>query len=239
MCLLWILLQIGCYNPTLPSPLKPENELRSILFIGNSHTYYNGGVDQELLGLIRASEHSGFEEADRIALGGFTLANHFKNAETLRRLESRPWDLVVLQENTYEAYLHPEDLDDHIEPFFFKMFNSGAQFAFFMTWAYRDSSQMYPVLYDAYTRSSVTYYGQTIPVGEAWQAYHSGTSQVNLYDEDGVHPNPAGTFYTALLFYSYLFRENPESSGYVPETIDVELANQLKIRAWNFYLDHL
>ena len=58
MCLLWILLQIGCYNPTLPSPLKPENELRSILFIGNSHTYYNGGVDQEFINTARDPELS-------------------------------------------------------------------------------------------------------------------------------------------------------------------------------------
>ncbi|HPQ98709.1 MAG TPA: SGNH/GDSL hydrolase family protein [Saprospiraceae bacterium] len=217
---------------------EEDGELHSILFIGNSHTDYNGGVDQQLEQLISGADSLTVGDIQREAPGGYTLMDHYLSPATQNLLGSKKWDLVVLQENTYEAYTHPQELAGSVEKFFFELFQKGTMLSFFMTWPYRDSLQMYPVLKEAYQHPSVTYYGQTIPIGIAWYEARTNQKPYDLYNEDGIHPSPAGTFFTACLFYAFLFERNPARSRYMGQEINPDLANQLKSDAWVFYLGH-
>lgn len=67
---------------------------KRILFIGNSYTDLNGGLDTHLLGFAPNSESA------RMTPGGYTLQDHWQAASTLDAIRSGKWDLVVLQEQS-------------------------------------------------------------------------------------------------------------------------------------------
>ncbi|MCE5313701.1 MAG: hypothetical protein ABFD49_01085 [Armatimonadota bacterium] len=76
----------------------------NILFIGNSHTYFN-----DLPGVFRRIASSSGRTTPNVnssAFGRYTLLDHLKNARTLRAIDygwgayHKPWDFVVLQEHS-------------------------------------------------------------------------------------------------------------------------------------------
>ena len=61
----------------ITSSCGPKLPSKRILFIGNSYTDLNGGLDTHLLGFAPNSKSA------RITPGGYTLQNHWENANTL------------------------------------------------------------------------------------------------------------------------------------------------------------
>ena len=60
-----------------------------ILFIGNSYTSLNDGLDKQLKGLAASAE------TECIARGGYTLENHWTDGYALSKLHEGTWDYVV------------------------------------------------------------------------------------------------------------------------------------------------
>ena len=56
----------------------------------------------------------------------------------------------------------------------------------------------------------------TAPVGMAWQQSWHTDSLINLWDADNSHPNAAGTYLTACVFYGTIFRKSPVGIVYSP-----------------------
>lgn len=48
----------------------------------------------------------------------------------------------------------------------------------------------------------------TAPVGAAWKAVRDAHPTISLYDADGSHPSPAGTYLAACVFYCTLYQES-------------------------------
>jgi hypothetical protein len=69
----------------------------SILFIGNSFTFYN-----DMPGIFAALAEAGGHQVkvETAAVGGYTLADHVKDKRTMETLQSHAWDYVVLQEQS-------------------------------------------------------------------------------------------------------------------------------------------
>jgi hypothetical protein len=189
-------------GPNLPS--------KRILFIGNSFTDLNGGLDKQLLGLAPNSEIS------RVSPGGYTLQNHFEDANTLDAIRSGKWDVVVLQDqsqnpvtNYYNFFAYAQKLDAEIK-------KSGAETVMFMTWERPDSVQ-YRVtaqaLYNAYTALGQQLGIKVAPVGLAFSMALQERPDLKLYIEDG-HPTPAGTYLAACVFYGFIFQQSPVGNSY-------------------------
>jgi hypothetical protein len=189
-------------GPNLPS--------KRILFIGNSFTDLNGGLDKQLLGLAPNSEIS------RVSPGGYTLQNHFEDANTLDAIRSGKWDVVVLQDqsqnpvtNYYNFFAYAQKLDAEIK-------KSGAETVMFMTWERPDSVQ-YGVtaqaLYNAYTALGQQLGIKVAPVGLAFSMALQERPDLKLYIEDG-HPTPAGTYLAACVFYGFIFQQSPVGNSY-------------------------
>ena len=64
-------------------PPVPEK----ILFIGNSITYWNGGVDTHLENLALSADSLQNIECSNVAIGGFTLENHYNNPTTIEEIQ--------------------------------------------------------------------------------------------------------------------------------------------------------
>ena len=65
-----------------------------ILFIGNSFTFINGGVDEQVRELAPSIA------VMRLAIGGYTLQDHWNDPATLRAIRGHKWNYVVLQEQS-------------------------------------------------------------------------------------------------------------------------------------------
>jgi hypothetical protein len=52
------------------------------------------------------------------------------------------------------------------------------------------------------------------PVGIALLAVRRQNSQLNLWQDDGIHPNEQGTYLAACVFYAVIFRQSPKESTY-------------------------
>lgn len=194
-----------------------------VLFVGNSYTYYH-----QLPSLFQTlSESGGYSvETAMAAEGGWTLAQHRDAAETRALIGTRPWQYVVLQEQSLSPAL-PERLGQLTRPAAQALANQirqqGAQPLLFMTWGYRDGSPkaglgnyrtMQAQLERGYRTLAQELAAPLVPVGLAWQRALDTVPQLPLWDEDGSHPSLAGSYLAACVLYGVIHRSSPEGLAY-------------------------
>lgn len=210
------LLGAGCSSDAEP-------ELR-VLFVGNSYTAGNS-LPTVFAELADSGGHP--VEVGMTASGGWTLADHFASRSFTDALQRESWDLVVLQEQSVipsladlrEAEMYPAatGLSERIT-------GRNAQVLLFMTWSRRDgpaltevgfdsSTEMQGAIEDGYLRLATLIDAPVAPVGRAW-ANVRNSSALNLYEPDGSHPNEAGTYLAAAVFYSSVFQASPVGIRY-------------------------
>jgi hypothetical protein len=115
----------------------PPSCLR-ILFVGNSYTYVN-----DLPGMFAQLAKAGGRrvETGMVAPGGWTLSAHAGSAETLSKLKSSKWDVVVLQEQSQVPAVEPARTQAMYPAgrlLVRQIKDVGATPIFFVTWARRD-----------------------------------------------------------------------------------------------------
>ncbi|MBK9176820.1 MAG: hypothetical protein IPM46_10905 [Flavobacteriales bacterium] len=195
----------------------------SVLFIGNSYTYVN-----DLPNTLRqlALSLGDTMTVASSAPGGYTLFQHASYAPTLDAIGSQQWDFVVMQEQSQLGALPVEatntelgaiqlmeDIEANYEctyPVFYMTWGrqngdpqNCASFPFMCTYdgmqqALRNNYVYLATMNDAYVS----------PVGVAWKQVRDTHPLINLYDADGSHPSPAGTYLAACVFYCTLFQES-------------------------------
>ena len=181
------------------------NPSSRVLFLGNSFTDYNGGLDQALKGLDPSIA------AERIARGGYTLADHWNGGQAVSRIHAQKWNYVVLQDQSQEPVTAPQNFDIYAGKFANEIVQSGAQPVLFMTWERPDSVQ-YGVttqaLANSYYAVGNRYNMKVAPVGLAFARALRERPGLALYMQDG-HPIVQGTYLAACVFYATLFAKSP------------------------------
>lgn len=174
----------------------------STLFIGNSYTYRNKGVDQHLQSFL-ANANGIKNYYTRAAKGKYHLYTHWKDQQTLEKFEQRPWDKVVLQEFSKGPIVEPNAFFAYGKKWArkIKKKNKKAKIYLYATWCYKKRPTMTDSLSIKYNELAKEIDATVIPVGKMWQKVQQ---KMNLYDGDNAHPNRKGTFITACLFYEYL-----------------------------------
>jgi hypothetical protein len=76
--------------------IRKKNELISILFIGNSFSYYHSLP--KLIAHFAQVSGSGNLVVEGVFRGGGTLKMLWEDGEAIKKLRSKKWDYVVLQE---------------------------------------------------------------------------------------------------------------------------------------------
>lgn len=213
----WLLALLFCLAPLLAaapaladSPKRPEPP-ESILFVGNSFTFYNNSIYTYLRRLLMAEDPSTRETIllKSMTISGAVLADHEGGLGQM--LELRPWDVVVLQGHSREA-IEPErrpGLDDAAGRFVETIRDRGARPVLFMTWAYADQPEMAPKLDQAYTELGRKLDVMVIPVGLAFADALAGRPDLALHVADKVHPTVAGTYLAGSVFYAALYGKDP------------------------------
>lgn len=180
----------------------------NILFIGNSHTYYN--ELQEMFAEMMKAGGCNTVYAVRCTGPGVSLGWHWESALSHAMIKERSWDFVVLQdrsgaplEEPAESERHTTLLHDEIKKV------CCAKVVLYMTWANRLHFDQQELVTEHYLKLQAKLGCLMAPVGVAWQSAFAEISDLRLHDEDNRHANPAGTYLAACVFYALIAGRSP------------------------------
>jgi hypothetical protein len=171
---------------------------RRVLFIGNSFTAYNIGLDKQLQAMDPSCE------AARIDVGGYTLQNHWEAGNAVQTIRSGKWNYVVLQEQSQTPIIDQARFREYAAKFDMEIKSYGAKTILLMTWERPDSARQGVTtqnLAAAYNKVGQGLYAQVAPAGLAFARSLRERPDLVLYAQDG-HPTPLGTWLATLVVYS-------------------------------------
>lgn len=199
-----------------------------VLFIGNSFTARN-----DVPGLIGqlAAERGLTLEHRLISAGGASLKQHWNAGEAKSAIETGGYDYVVLQEQSTLPVKNAARFHDNVRLFDDAIKRSGAKMGLYMTWARQHARDSQQALTNGYTEIGRELGALVIPVGIAWEAVRQQEGDGLLYDKDGSHPSPAGSYLAACVFVATLFGENPVGLSCPFKISETEIGALQKI-AW-------
>lgn len=210
-----------------------ENQTLRVLFIGNSHTYYN---DMPYLFQQLAQWASGAAvEVVLLAQGGWSLGQHLGEEERFNIRYGR-YDYIVLQEVTH-PFPGAEALLEQAGALGAWIAHTGARTVGYMTWAEQGRPEDQARLTEAFRALAREQDVLLAPVGLAFQSLRE--SGIGLYDADGRHASPAGSYLAACVLLAAILGEDPAGLPgritWQDETIcDLEegMARRLQEAAW-------
>ncbi|MCF7734121.1 MAG: SGNH/GDSL hydrolase family protein [Akkermansiaceae bacterium] len=193
-------------------------ETPAILCVGNSYSFRVPKVFEKI---AKAEGRNVYVE--QVTKGGWTLAQHAGSKETLAKIASRKWDVVVIQEQSLIPAFPPGQRDARMLPplklLVAEIERAGALPALYQTWGRRDGDRQnaaaFPndtfatmnerlsACFKAIRHAVPTLTG--VPVGDAWAARMKADKGAALYAKDGSHPSAQGNYLAAAVFYSALY----------------------------------
>jgi hypothetical protein len=201
----------------LPNPFGPvvqgdvelarsDRPSHRVLFVGNSLTYYNDMPDM-VSRLADADPGAKPLFAVSFTRPGWTLQQAAHNAKLERLLGDIQWDFVVLQEQSGLASSSPSEVGRKSVPAATRLHHlstrAGARTSVYMTWPSRYEGDLADQL------------GLPVaPVGLAWEEARRRRPALDLLDDDGHHPNLAGSYLAACVFYQALTGRDPTRSTF-------------------------
>ena len=185
-----------------------------VLFIGNSHTYFN---DMPALFGCLGQQLSGEKvEVTMLAYSGRTLKWHREEYFSIRfALVYGGYDYCVIQQ-----YAHPfpdlKETEESMKQIVDLVKQCGVKPVIYMTWAARDQKEMRQVMSDTYRRLAKENDCMVAPVGEAFAKVQDECPDIDLYFRDGEHASPYGDYLIAYLMAVLLTgsrEKNADSTG--------------------------
>ena len=194
-----------------------------LLFIGNSHTYYNS-MPETVMKLLEATGQK--VHVTMLTEGGRSLAQHASSPGVLFNIRCGCYDAVIVQDRA--TGFDPIAFKDAAKALKEQCERAGAQFYLYMPWAGRDNrAAQRPMTeaYHAFCRQSGCLFA---PAGEVFGRLLATEPASLLYREDGNHATPIGSYLAALsIFYTITgrkriinvtdFRDPGVEAGFDPE----------------------
>jgi len=197
-----------------PGGIETPDPPDSILFLGNSYTFANGGLDSIYAAFCESADPGAAPGTEMYAVGGYTLQDLYSDPQCLALIRNGGWDIVVLQEQSTLPVENPELMWEYASLLADEIEEAGSRPGFFMTWAREYDPSMTEPLAEAYSHAGALVDGMVSPVGLAWAAVRSAMPELDLYEEDGSHPNLAGTYLVVCTMYAAMTGRSPEGVGY-------------------------
>lgn len=194
-----------------------------VLFIGNSYTYVNDLP--KMVSDAAASVGVDIEVWSNVKGGGILSERLDENNDMYLKLNDlyskEDFDVIVLQE---QSFLPAKDKAEFLSSVsgLRKYFSKGEDFVFYQTWAYKDGTpklsateisydEMWDKLREAYHEGADISDGIVCPVGDAFAYAKKTFPELELYDPDGSHLIPIGTYLAACMFCSIFTGVSPLS----------------------------
>ena len=215
------------WNEVQPTP-------QNILFLGNSYTYYNGGLDMLLENFAESSITNLDINVEAITGGGLALENHYNNQNTMDAISSGDWDYVILQGQSQMTINDPDLFIRYATAIDSVIDISGAQTCLFMTWAREWDQRQIDQISSVYLETGAALDATVVPVGFVFNYVFEDNHDVIIYSGDGSHPSIAGSYLATACFYTELFNGDPTDAMFVPDGVTQEDAIYIvgAVRDW-------
>ena len=186
----------------------------SILFIGNSFSYYH--CLPKLVVRFARSSGSGHLVVDGAFRGGATLKMLWHDGKAIKKLEHKNFNYVVLQERgrlggvIEGGIVHvgkPAEFHKYVSKFNTMIRKANAETILYCPPAFLGIGLMGDAkkLHKAHVVLAKKLHIALIPAEAAFILALKMRPDINLFEHDGHHPNPLGTYLVACLFYKKLF----------------------------------
>ena len=211
----------SCGTSTITGGLSGEG--RRVLFIGNSYLYA-----QDIPGIVQALADSA--KGDRLAVQtiagpDLALIDHWNSGDARREIARGGWEWVVLQQGPSSVDVNRDTLRLATKLFAGDMVRVNAHAALFSAWPTEARRQDFDRAIESYMLAAADVNGLFMPVAAAWLAAWKRNSNLQLY-ADGLHPNLAGAYLSALVVYSRLLDKSPVG---LPNTLDLRSGRHISI----------
>ncbi len=203
-----------------------------VLFIGNSHTFYYD-LDKLLLEISLTQESQHYHiYAEKVATAQLqSLKLHWQDGTALRKIQSRTWDYVILQDQSGMPLSGSERsiFLQYAKRFANAIHATGAKTLFYGTWPYQeklfaasggtmDPNFHYRTINSIYLKAAEKNNAGVLLTAPV-RAY--APQDINLYLPDGNHTSIAGAYLNALAFYKYLFNiKKFDDDTFIPIGVD-------------------
>jgi hypothetical protein len=178
-----------------------------VLFIGNSYTQRND-LPGLIAGLAAVGDPPRELLSERVIVNGASLRRHW-NAGAAELIRARPWDVVVLQEQSTLPVKNARRYHENVRLFAGVVREHGARLVLYLAWARQNAPDTQTVLNQAAEEIAREVNAAIAPVGLAWQHARAQPDAPELFEPDGSHPTLAGSYLAACVFYGTLFGGNP------------------------------
>ncbi len=212
----WVRADEKAVAPTTNAPAQlasatatPSKAIR-VLFIGNSYTYYNGGLGTIVQQMAMSVKDGRKMEFVEVTKGGQTLEGHWNDGKALAAIQKGNWDYVVLQEHSMRPLTDTEKMYQYAKLFNAEIQKVGAKTLFYETWARKNKPETQTGLCKAYETLAHDLNALVAPAGRAWEATLKAKPDFVLHVKDLSHPTPAGSYLNACVIYSTIFGRSPE-----------------------------
>ena len=210
------------------------NPPSKLLFIGNSLTYRNGGIDKHIVALAASAPIPKNISANRATKGGATLKILNDQQWAHDSISNGGYDLTILQEDI------PELTEHSVEPFyeFVSKFNTeikkaGSKTLLYMAWPYERLNWIDLEQITAAHQSISKKLGIPVaPVAIAFENALKVNHSIAMLGPDKEHASIHGTYLAVCVIYATIFQESPLGYTYFPIGISKDEANFLQGIAW-------
>ena len=174
-----------------------------LLFIGNSHTYYNSLPDT----VYRLLEATGLKpHVTALAEGGKGLAQHVASPSVALNIRCGRYDAVIAQDRA--SMFDPVSFRESAKNLKEMATRAGSRFYLYMPWAgknNRDAQHAMTEAHLAFCHANGCFFA---PVGEVFGRILQNEEPDLLYREDGKHATPVGSYLAAVtIFYTITGRK--------------------------------
>ena len=203
----------------------------SILFIGNSYTYYNNMPTTIFKGFATQAGYNVTVKA--ITNGGHTLEKHANPDDTYgAQVEAAltgetKYDYVVIQEQSERPISNPAKFYAAVRNLAERIREHGATPILYSTWGRKTGA---PTMPEGETNESMTWkiaaayqaIGNELNIavahsGLAFYDVYTGDSGIEIYHTDYHHPSYAGSYLSAATLFTKIFDADPTLVNYVGE----------------------
>ena len=222
----------GCASPHSPSSVRKTPE--RVLFVGNSFTYYNGGLEKHVQQLANSARPKSTFTADRATQGGATLKILDEKPWVHEKIRDGHYDVVILQEDIPELKEHNvSPFAEHARKFNEEIRRASSRTILFMAWPYERLNWVTQAeIAQAHRELGREIGAPVAPVGLAFQRALAVRPKLAMLGRDKEHETIHGTYLAANVIYATLFGKSPVGLEYRPTGVSAEEAAFLQRIAW-------
>ena len=177
--------------------MKNQKKLR-ILFIGNSHTYFND-MPEIVAEQFRKEQYDC--EVTMIAHGGWFLEQHVNEPDVRFNILYGHYDYVVLQEHAH-PFGPEEKFYGAVRQLNQWILEAGSKAVIYMTWAKKDEEFNQERMTLAHEQIADELGMLLAPVGKYWWEYMRSYPDIEMYYKDGQHASPDGSRFAAKYIWN-------------------------------------